>query len=466
MAEVRYSTGLDRDTKTQETLLVEQLKRVRQDPLGFFAVHVHLSKLRPGNRQPHFLDIANRSFDDFIANNDALIFPLYNADLVLVCRNVPIDDVDPVIEKVRGLFSEDPLTEAPLGSYEDRFSTWYDLSQPDDLKALLSAASDLAAAAEVQRAEDRKAAQQRQSEADKGKPLAPDNLAAINQKMKSTQIADLIRNQAAYRVIPGKKGEIVFREFFIAMSELKKRVAPNVNFFSSPWLFQYLTETLDRRMLAVIGKRDPSTAPGAISLNLNIGTVMSREFQQFHEAIEEHAGKFIVEMQVIDIFADMNMYKLARDMLRERGYKVLIDGLNPLAINFFDPSHLQSDYLKIAWGPEFVGDEQDEKVAEMRRIVAHAGKDGVILSRVDSQDAIRWGAALGISRYQGYFIDKLVQAMKAQAPAAKPGAAQTAAKGQAATKPAPTNPAGNGTQPRPKPKIVARPVPPKTGGGA
>lgn len=429
MAEAGYAGGYNRDTQTREAKLLDQLKRVRHDPLGYFAVHVHLSKLRPGNRQQHFLDIANRSFDDFVANNDAMLYALYNADIVLICRNVPIDDVDPVIEKVRGLFPEDPLTEAPLGSFEDRFSTWYDLTQPEDLKTLTSACADIAAAADVQREEDRKAAAVAQSQADQGKPLAPDNLAAINQKMKTTQIADLIRSQAAYRVIPGKKGEVVFREFFIAMAELKKRVAPNVNFFSSPWLFQYLTETLDKRMLAVIGKRNPATAPDSISLNLNIGTVMSREFQAFHEAMEEHASKFIIEMQVIDIFSDMNAYRLARDMLRERGYRILIDGLNPLAINFFDPAYMQADYLKIAWGPEFVGDEQDEKVAEMRRIVSHAGKDGVVLARVDSQDAIRWGAQLGISRYQGYFIDKLVQAMKAQS--------------------------------QPKPKIVTKPAAPK-----
>jgi len=414
LAEVRFSTGPGRDEQTEEVLLLEQLKRVRNDPIGYFGIHVHLSKLRPGNRQKHFLDIAARAFDDFIANNDALLYSLYNADIVLVCRNVPIDDVDPVIEKVRGLFPEDPLTEAPLGSYDDRFSTWYDLSQSDDFRAMATVCNDLAAAAEVQREADRKALAKKQKEADRGKPLAPDNLAAINQKMKTTQIADLIRNQAACRVIPGKKGEIVFREFFITMGELKKRVAPNINLFSSPWLFQYLTETLDRRMLAVIGKRNPGTSPDSISLNLNINTVMSRDFQTFHEAIEEHAEKFIIEFQVIDIFADMYQYRMARDLLRERGYRVLIDGLNPLAINFFDPSHLQADFMKISWGPEFVGDEQQEKVAEMRRIVAHAGKDGVVLARVDSQDAIKWGATLGITRFQGYFIDKLVAAMRAQ----------------------------------------------------
>lgn len=232
--------------------------------------------------------------------------------------------------------------------------------------------------------------------------------------MRSTQIADIIRNQSVYHVIPGQKGAIVFREYFIAMGELKKRVAPNVNLFGSPWLFQYLTETLDKRMLAVMSRRNLAESNSAISLNLNINTVMSRDFQQFHESIADHTSQVVIEIQVIDIFADLSAYHYAHDFLRDRGYRVLVDGLSPISINFFDPSILQADFLKISWGPEFVGEEQDDKLDDMRRIISRAGKNGVILSRVDSQDAVKWGASLGISRFQGYFIDKLVSAMSAQ----------------------------------------------------
>jgi len=406
---------------SEEELLLTQLARVRDNASGCFAVHMHLSKLRPGNKQPHFLDIASRSLLDFVSGNDALLFRLYNRDMVLICRNIPIDDVDPVVEKVRALFPEDSLTEAPMGSYDDHFTTWHDLSQPEDFRVYLAIANDQAAAAAVDRENEKKEQASRAASADLGVPLAPGILAAINQKMKSTQIADLIKNQAVYRVVPGQKGEIICREYFIAMTELKNRVAPNVNLFGSPWLFQYLTETLDRRMLSVISRRDLSASPDDISLNLNIATVISREFQQFHEQIEENSARVIIEFQVIDIFSDMGAFKYARELLHERGYRVLVDGLSPLGIHFFDPSLLQADFLKISWGPEFVGEEKKEKIEEMRRIVRHAGKDGVILSRVDSQDAVQWGATLGISRFQGYFIDKLVAAMRAQKAVKKTG---------------------------------------------
>jgi EAL domain-containing protein (putative c-di-GMP-specific phosphodiesterase class I) len=399
----------------EEELLLQHLTRMRNDASGAFAVHLHLSALRSGNRQPRFLGIAKRTFDEFLSGHDSILFDLYNADLVLMCRNVPIDDVDPIVEKVRALFSEDPLAQGEIGSYEDHFSTWHDLSQPDDFRSLTARIKELEAAAATQFEQDVTDFRAKQSAADLGVPLAPDNLAAIDQTMRGTQIADIIRNQPVYHVIPGQKGAIVFREYFIAMGELKNRVAPNVNLFGSPWLFQYLTETLDKRMLAVMSRRDLGKTPDQISLNLNINTIMSRDFQQFHESLGEHTSQVVVEMQIIDIFSDLTAYHHAHDFLRERGYKVLVDGLNPIAINFFDPSLLQADFLKISWGPEFVGEEKDEKIEDMRRIVKRAGKNGVILSRVDSEDAVKWGATLGIARFQGYFIDKLVAAVTAKA---------------------------------------------------
>jgi hypothetical protein len=46
---------------------------------------------------------------------------------------------------------------------------------------------------------------------------------------------------------------------------------------------------------------------------------------------------------------------------------------------------------------------------EVREVIAAAGKDTMILGRVDSEKAVKWGLSLGVSRFQGFFIDKLVQ---------------------------------------------------------
>jgi hypothetical protein len=51
---------------TQEAALLEKLTRIEENPTGCFAVHIHLSQLRPNNRQPHFINIAARAFDNLI----------------------------------------------------------------------------------------------------------------------------------------------------------------------------------------------------------------------------------------------------------------------------------------------------------------------------------------------------------------------------------------------------------------
>ena len=95
-----------------------------------YAVHIFLSKLRASNRQPHFLNIAVCSFDVLIKNHEATVFQLHNADIVLICRNILVDDADGAVDKVCALFCEDPLVVLEDGGFEDNSSTWYDLSQP------------------------------------------------------------------------------------------------------------------------------------------------------------------------------------------------------------------------------------------------------------------------------------------------------------------------------------------------
>ncbi|MBI2978340.1 MAG: EAL domain-containing protein [Rhodospirillales bacterium] len=445
MAEAGYATGAYREPETsEEALLLARLKRVETNPAGVYAVHVHLSKLRPNNRQPHFLSIAQRSFDGLIESYEATVFPLSNADIVVICRNAPVDDTDAAVGKIRALFSEDPLLAGEKGGFEDPFSTWYDLSQPEDFSSFASVANQLAI--EAQRTRQQQTAETKVKVEDKG----------------HTRVADLMREQTCLEMGPEGPGNIVFREHFISVADLKKRIAPDVNLFASPWLFQYLTETLDKRVLAVLANRGVEKATSPLSLNLNVNTILSRDFQNFHKVIDKNAKKVVIEMQVLDIFADMNTFVYARDLLQERGYRVLLDGLNPLALQFIEPGKLKTDFVKIAWGPEFEGETDSGKMAQMREVVTATGKDSVILARVDTEHAVKWGIALGVKRFQGYYVDDLmkkiadVQIQKAKAQAAA-RAAQPVPPPRPAAAPAPVR---TPAQAQPRPTAPARPAAP------
>ena len=396
---------------TEETLLVGHLRRIQEHASGQYSIHIHLSELRPGNRQQNFIRIASRAFEALLANFDAILYVLSNHDLVLFCRDVPVDDVDQVIYKVRALFSEDPLTSGDEGSFEDRFTTWYDLTQKADFRAFMAEAIKLEAEASKRQKFESEDKAPAASYAMAGTPLDPRNLAAINQRMMEINVSDLLRQQTAVTVQADGKGEAVFCEHYVSMQDLQRRLAPNINLFGNSWLFQYLTETLDRRLLSVVSQFDFKSMTDVISLNLNISTVLSREFQAFHRSVGANSRKVVIELQLIDVFADLGMYVFARDQLRDTGYKILIDGLNPVSFQFFNPSLLDADFVKLGWSKEFLGEVPKARIDEMREQVDITGKNKMVLSRVDSEGAILWGLKIGIHRFQGHYADMIVEKM-------------------------------------------------------
>ncbi|MEK7246799.1 MAG: hypothetical protein AAB223_12360, partial [Pseudomonadota bacterium] len=182
-----------------EAMLVERLRKIADDPKDHFAAHLHLSRLREGNRQPRFLDIAKRAFDQLAINTQSTLYALANCDLILICNKVPVEQTDEPIEKVRGLFREDPLMQTAEGEMEDRFVSWYDLSSKDDYNHFYAAAEQqlATAIAATRRAEAVQGA------AVKGDPVTSANLGEIERKLKAIRISDLIREQPAVQIGAG-----------------------------------------------------------------------------------------------------------------------------------------------------------------------------------------------------------------------------------------------------------------------
>jgi len=404
--------GENTASKSQESRLLDLINRTRNNTAGSYAVHLRLSELPASHRQPHFIRMVGRSLDSLASQQDVQVFNFLNVDVVLMCRNTPIDEVDDAVFRVRALFNEDSITHAEDGSAEDRFSAWYDLSQPTDFKDFEDSIKTIAQSVHEVKSQIRDAAPTgRASKLMKGEPLAPDQLQAIGQKLLEVRIGDLVHRQPAVRVSQAKKQELAFREHYIAMSELQIRIAPKTNIFSSHWLFQYLSETIDARLLEVLARLEYATMDYPVSINLNLSTVLSRPFQNFDAIVGEHANMVIIEIQVIDIFADMRSYEEVRDWLQARGYRVLIDGLSPLTLDFFDPSSLNADFAKISWGPEVKGGLGQEQTKQIASNIRKLKPGKVVLARVDSEEGVSWGLSLGILCYQGHFIDKVVEAM-------------------------------------------------------
>jgi EAL domain-containing protein (putative c-di-GMP-specific phosphodiesterase class I) len=212
-------------------------------------------------------------------------------------------------------------------------------------------------------------------------------------------------------LIPGSTvPQPVFRELFISIADLQQTMLPEFDLAADRWLFQHLTQTLDNRMLAMLVRNDDSTISSSFSINLNVRTILAPPFPNFDASLQAVArGTVVIELQNIDIFGDMGAYMFARDFMRERGYRICLDGMSHLALQFIDREALGLDLVKLVWTPEMADSGSAARNQELQEHVARCGRARIILSRVDSDEAVKVGQSLGITMYQGRYIDKLLQ---------------------------------------------------------
>jgi EAL domain-containing protein (putative c-di-GMP-specific phosphodiesterase class I) len=220
-------------------------------------------------------------------------------------------------------------------------------------------------------------------------------------------LSNLMRRQSVCALTPNNPiPHPVFQELFISIQGLQQTVLPEVDLASNLWLFQHLTQTLDARMLSLLTRNDDSSIASSFSINLNVQTIMSPPFLDFDASLKDAArGTVIVELQKIDIFADMGAYMFARDFMHERGYRICLDGLNHLTLQFIDRELLGFDLLKLAWSPDMADDISGNRMTELKEHVDRCGRARIILTRCDSDAAVRFGKSMGITMFQGLYID-------------------------------------------------------------
>lgn len=408
MADEALTMPTATELRSPESSLLDHVDRIAHNRSARFAVYLHLSRLRPHNRRSYHIRIAGRTFDSLISSVECQIYTLSSGDIVLMCKDARIEEVDYTISKVKALFPTDPLAMSTGGSEQEAFSTWFDLEvNYDEFRALVARVAEQAGAL-APKSEDASAGRGVVSEIG-GQSLDPFSLAKVEDSLNRTQVGNLIRRQPS--VIIGADGteRILFQENFISIAELQRRLAPGFNLLSNTWLFQHLTQTIDKRILLALGREDFATREEHISINLNLSTIFSRDFERFDDAVQEHSRKVVIELQQIDVFSDLPVYEDVRDWLRERGYRVLLDGLNPLSLRFFNPGQLDPDYVKVGWADEFRDAAFLDDETEIAEMVKGIGPEKFILARTDSEQAVRWALMLGIRRFQGHFIDLLVE---------------------------------------------------------
>ena len=285
----------------------------------------------------------------------------------------------------------------------DSFVAWYDLTEQDAAARLHRwvEGREAAARARAPRSHDFAAADAA------GTPTTAD-FHAIVQRLDNVRFADLIQQQLAVHVQPGAAARPVLAETYVSIAALRERLGLDADPAAHPWLFRDLTADLDRRMIEALCSGGLGFSDVPISLNVNIATLASRQFDELCEAPARLPGNTMFEINLLDALADLAGYRRASARLRNVGFGVLIDGIDPLALPYLDVGELDPDLLKLWWNDRILSG--DGQVPALEDRLSGIDAERIILARVDTEVAVRWGMQRGVRRYQGRFIDGILRA--------------------------------------------------------
>ena len=394
-------------TVSQEYLLLSYLQRLEKYRAGRRAIHIHLSNLRDHNRKIHHIRIAGNTFEDLVRRFEGQMFTMNNGDLIFICTGASVEEMDDAVNRLRFLFAEDPLAMLDVA---DHFSTWYNLeTQYHDLLTIaeLLYRDDQK---RLERLRGRSAQWGENNNSDARPAITPAQLHRLEEFLKSADLSSFMRRQQVCAISADAKPKRILKEIYISIDELAETVLPEVNLSSNRWLFQHLTTTLDKRVLKLLARAEDSDLTSSFSMNLNVSTLVSPDFLQFDSELRMGGrGTIVIELQLVDIYADVTEYLFARDFLAEKGYRICVDGITHHSLPLVDRAALGTDLVKIYWTPAFIDESPDgSRQEKFQEAVDKCGKARVILARCDSADAIRFGAEMGITMFQGRFVDSLM----------------------------------------------------------
>ena len=239
------------------------------------------------------------------------------------------------------------------------------------------------------------------------KQLTPAELARISKALVNTDFSNMIRRQFVCIVLDDIAPSPMFEEVFVSIADLGETILPDVSLTATPWLFQDLTETLDKCVLTTVSRHDDGAFYRDFSLNLNVSSILSEDFKSFDKGIRENMkASVVLELQPIDIVSDFSMYVRVRDFAQSLGYKICIDGVSALNLPFIDREKLGADFVKLTWQadlPDLL--TQDEKLKEK---ILSIGSNRTILCRVDDEKALNFAKESKITLLQGRYIQHLL----------------------------------------------------------
>ena len=417
--------------------LIELATVVQENRAGWYAVHFAFSHLLEHYRSDYQLKIAINLMNDVLGDRDGAIYVCDDATIFVMVRNAGKSVVDKLVFQLRYLFMDDPLAYTIDGEENGEFA------QVFDIETRWQEFMDLAKARLVKHVRRAQAGQQRtamraaaapgvvpleqvlaapkpkempvMTEAPAARPMRDvryfnaNSLGSIERDLKAVDLTLSLRRQPVVSVTPEGQIRTVFDEMYINIGALRQSLGLEVDLLSNRWLFKYLTQILDDRMLETVQKNPVRYLTNPVSFNFNVPTLLSTHFAEFDAAVKPATKvSMVIEIQLADVFADMGGFLAAKDTVQKLGYRVCLDGVTDISFPQIDRARLGFDLIKLQWNGETAKDTSSDKNVKLMAAIRQCGANRVILTRCDNHLAVAYGHAMGVTLFQGRYLDTLV----------------------------------------------------------
>lgn len=401
----------EKPTVKKNTLIFDYLVRMEKDLDNYRAMYLFIHNLQSQKVRTTQRQSLIETFENVIKKSGGEIFGMPNEDMVVVFNKSAHDEMLACLVKIRFMFHDDPLIQKSFDLDSSGFVKFFELGNgATEFRNVIKAGMEnyetvpqttkggtMSAPMPSFLGGQRKLRRE----------LTPSMLSKVQKALSMTDFSSLIRRQSVCAVIGKSPPQMLFDEVFVSIADLRDMLLPDVDLTANPWLFQHLTETLDKRVLVSISRHDDGSLTSNFSINLNVSTILSDEFLEFDENINASMRSSIVlELQLVDIFSDVKAFILAKTFAQYRGYKICIDGITVDKLKYIDREQLSSDLIKIIWHPSFMDVICEDK--HFTDYVNKAERARMILCRVDDPQAVEVGNSLGINLYQGRYIQRLL----------------------------------------------------------
>ncbi len=395
-----------------EHLLADAAERALRAPHAKLALALHLSRLKPPAPHPHHTRVALSLLQDFAERQDGHVFVMRNGDIVLLCTRRPGEDSNPhsgapllaLPPALSQLFS----AHVPLG--EALMSQWQLETQADSFRAYIA---------------DREAEPSPAPHAANEAAYSEAAVRALELLLTSGSVSDLLAQQTAIHLRPGKGLPLaaritpLFRELTFSHAALTSRHDTD-GALEDPFLFRHFAAQLDARMLdhvqADLDCAGRLTRPALqlnlpIHLNMTLESIVSPAFARLVQSAQRTRLKVAIEVSLMEACADPALMDYARNQLARAGFQFVLDGLDHAALLITHPGVLKPDLVKLNWSPLFADASAATRDA-FDAAVARLGPERIVLHRAETEAALAWGQARGITRYQGFFLDAVQAASR------------------------------------------------------